>query len=180
MNLKKNISYTQNNMPMKKLKILLLALCPLMMAQAQTTLFVKAKTGTNNAFSLSTVKMLTFAGGNVIVNKTDASTSTFLCADLRNINFGATSNGIAETLRQSSGTLKLFPNPAIDVLNIETADATNAPSLIEIIGINGTVLLRSVLTNTHNTISVTTLPKGLYLVRSNNGITITSAKFIKQ
>jgi hypothetical protein len=165
----------------KKLKtcaVLLLGL-GLQATQAQIALIVKQKVGSTTSFNLSTLKSLTFAGSNVTVNKKDASTSSFVRSNVQYMNFGVNTD-IAPINRAENSKLTLFPNPAIDVLNIEIAHAGLQATLIEIVGIDGKVALRSVLHNTKNSISVSSLPKGIYLLRSNNGMSITNIKFIKQ
>jgi len=146
---------------------------------AQTALFVKQKVGSDTPFNLSTLKSLTFAGSNVTVNKKDASTSSFVRSNVQYMNFGVTTD-IAPINGVEKSKLILFPNPVLDVLNIEIANAGLQATLIEIVGIDGKVALRSVLHNTKSSISVSYLPKGLYLLRSNNGTNTTNLKFIKQ
>ncbi|MFZ4546357.1 MAG: PA14 domain-containing protein [Bacteroidales bacterium] len=57
-------------------------------AQAQTALFVKEKAGTNTPYNLSSLKMLTFNADNVIVNKKDASTRSYVRTNVQRMNFG--------------------------------------------------------------------------------------------
>jgi len=165
----------------KKLKtcvVLLLGL-GLQATQAQTALFVKQKVGINTPFNLSTLKSLTFAAGNVIVNKKDASTSSFARTNVQYMNFGINTD-IVQINGAESSKLTLFPNPVLDVLNVEIANAGLQATIIEIAAIDGKVALRSVLHNTKSSISVSSLPKGIYLLRSNNGTSTTNIKFIKQ
>lgn len=164
----------------KKLKtcaVLLLGL-GLQATQAQTALFVKQKVGTNTAFNLSTLKSLTFDGSNVTVNKKDASTSSFVRTNVQYMNFGINTD-IAAVVDKNS-KLTIYPNPVKDVLNIEIANENSQNTELEIVGIDGKVALRSTLYNSVNSFSVATLPKGLYLLRCNNGTNIISTKFIKQ
>jgi len=162
----------------KKLKtcaVLLLGL-GLQASQAQTALFVKQKVGTNTPFDLSTLKMLTFAGGNVTVLRKDARTSSFVRSNVQYMNFAENKvNELAPINGEQNGKLILFPNPVQDVLNIEMGNDGINPTQIEIVGIDGKVVLRTVLYNAKSTISVSFLPKGLYLLRSKYG----TSKFIK-
>lgn len=165
---------------MKKLAIIFFALCPLIIVQAQSALFVKEKVGTNTAFNLSKIKSLTFVGVNVTVNKKDASTSSFIRTDVQYINFGVNySTNIAPIKVESDRSLTLYPNPSHDVLNIELSNPNSQAAQIEIIGIDGKVALRCVLNQAIGSISIVALPKGLYLLRCNNGTNTTSTKFIK-
>jgi hypothetical protein len=163
---------------LKTCAVLLLGL-GLQATQAQTALFVKQKVGINTPFNLSTLKSITFDGSNVTVNKKDASTSSFVRTNVQYMNFG-----INTDIDQINGTvnskLKIFPNPVIDVLNIAYSETISQLIQIEIIGIDGKVALHSTLYNSVNSFSVATLPKGLYLLRCNNGTNIISTKFIKQ
>ena len=164
---------------MKKLKILLLMLCSLLIAQAQTALFINEKVGTNTPFILNTIKVITFAAGNITVNLKDASTSTFARTDVKYLNFGMNStNEIVPINGMQNAELRLYPNPVKDILHIEIANSQSTQ--IEILGIDGRTVMSNLITNTHSTISVSPLPNGLYLLRSNDGTIISSKKFIKQ
>jgi len=161
--------------------VLLLMGFGLQTTQAQTALFVNQKVGANTAYNLSTLKKLTFASGNVTVVKQDANTSSFVRANVQFLNFGdIKSTDIVSINEEQPPRLTLFPNPVQDVLNLEIAKADLLTTQIEIIGIDGKVAFRSVLHNDKSSISVSFLPKGLYLLRSSNGINTTNLKFIKQ
>ena len=137
---------------------------------------VNPKVGSSTSFSISQVQNLTFSGGNLVVNKKDATTSSYNRSNVAYINF--TSGFMtAMTAPQITSKLTLYPSPAHDVMNIEFADAAIQTVNIEIIGIDGKVLLRTVLNNAKSSISVSSLPKGIYFCRTNNGII---TKFIKQ
>lgn len=163
---------------LKTFAVLLLGL-GLQAVQAQTALFVKQKAGTNISFNLSTIKSLTFDGSNVTVNKKDATASSFDRSNVQYINFGVNTD-IAPINGAENSKLTLFPNPAKDVLNVEISNAEFKATLIEIVGIDGKVALRTVLNNTKNSITLSTLSKGIYLLRSINGTITTNQKFIKQ
>jgi hypothetical protein len=158
--------------------VLLLGL-GLQATQAQTALFVKQKVGNTTSFNLSTLKSLTFDGSNVTVNKKDASTSTFLRSNVQYMNFGVNTD-IAPINGAEKSILILFPNPVLDVLNIEIANTGLQATIIEIVGIDGKVVLHNVLHNAKSSISVSSLPKGIYLLRSNNETSTSNIKFIKQ
>ena len=167
----------------KKLRtcVVLLLGFGLQTAQAQTALFVKQKVGANTPFNLSTLKKLTFGGVNVTVVKNDASTSSFVRANVQYMNFGEyKSTEIVPIKEDQTPKLTLFPNPVQDMLSIEIANAGLIPTQIEIVGIDGKVALRSVLHIDNCYISVSSLPKGLYLLRSSNGTCTANMKFIKQ
>ena len=147
--------------------------------QAQTALFVKQKVGSNTPFNLSTLKSLTFAAGNVIVNKKDASTSSFARTNVQYMNFGVNTD-IAPINGEKNSKLTLFPNPVQDVLNIAYTNENAQNMLLEIVGIDGKVALKTQLGNATSIISVATLPRGFYVCRIINGTKTQTGKFVKQ
>jgi hypothetical protein len=70
--------------------VLLLQCFGLQVAQGQTALFVKEKAGANTPYNLKSLKMLTFSAGNLVVNKKDASTSSYVRSNIQYLNFGET------------------------------------------------------------------------------------------
>jgi len=165
----------------KKLKtcaVLLLGL-GLQATQAQTALFVKQKVGSNTPFNLSTLKSLIFDGSNVTVNKKDASTSSFVRSNVQYMNFGVNTD-IAPINGEKKNKLNLYPNPVQDVLNIEYSIENAQNMLLEIVGIDGKVALKTQLGNATNFVSVASLPRGFYVCRIINGTKTQTGKFIKQ
>jgi len=146
--------------------------------QAQNSLNVHEKSSTLTAFATSDVQKLTFAGGNLTVTKKDANTSLYAMTNVAYLNFTSPAAGVA-TL-QAVNKLEVYPNPAQDILNIKFSDATTQAVQVEIIGIDGKTAMRTVLHNAKSSISVSNLPKGIYLCRCTNGTNTSSTKFIKQ
>ncbi len=79
-----------------------------------------------------------------------------------------TTNALNVDFNQS---VRVFPNPANDILNIQLDDnLSNQDLMIEILDLNGRVLKQSNLTQTSNTqLSLTELSQGMYLIRVYNG-----------
>lgn len=164
----------------KKLKLLALLLFVLGLnaLMAQAVLNVKEKTGTTTTINLMNVKSLTFVGGNLIVNKKDASSGTFALLGIQNLNFSP-GTGI-ETLRTAQSSFNIFPNPVKDVLHINDLTNDIVNQQIEIIGIDGKMILSTIFNPSENGISVYHLTRGLYFCRVLNENTWKTAKFIKQ
>ena len=85
--------------------------------QAQNTMFVNERSGTQMPFTFTSINKLTFASGNMTVNKKDGSTSIYALTDIRYLNFGITT-AIAEIRGDENNDMLLFPSPATDQLNI--------------------------------------------------------------
>ncbi len=145
--------------------------------QAQNSLNIHEKSSAKISFSISNVQKMTFAGGNMTVSKKDASTSVYALTNLAYMDFNSLVTSSLTPFTESK--LALYPNPTQDVLNIEIANASLQTVQVEIVGIDGRVALSTMLNNAKRSVYVATLPKGIYLVRCNNGTNISSTKFIK-
>ncbi|PKP32795.1 MAG: hypothetical protein CVT99_03760 [Bacteroidetes bacterium HGW-Bacteroidetes-16] len=73
--------------------------------------------------------------------------------------------------------LRVFPYPAESVLNIKNsgADVLNCT----IISISGQQLRQFRLEGSNTHINIEALPKGVYFLQFNNGVAISSKKFVK-
>lgn len=83
-------------------------------------------------------------------------------------------NGIAETV--NAGSVRLYPNPASDVLFIDT---DNAAALVELYSADGRLAASETLTGIHNRIGTENLSAGLYVfqVKDRSGKVIERGKF---
>lgn len=150
--------------------------------QAQTSLNVKVKKGTETPFLLSNIAKLTFAIGNMTVNMKDASTSLFVISDVQNLNFEL-KTGIPQLNNDGNTTMSLYPIPALDVLNVQYSSATSGKAQFQIIDLSGKVVLQQTLScqigTNINTITVSHLHHGLYLCRLQQGTRLETTKFLK-
>ncbi len=74
--------------------------------------------------------------------------------------------------------IEIYPNPSNNYFNIEIY-SNNSPYLMELIGLNGEVLKRKLITNNHNIIALDNLKTGLYIVKLSCGEEIHYKKIIK-
>ena len=86
--------------------------------------------------------------------------------------------GIEESTRNTS-YYKIYPNPANETLSIVSRTGIDVKS-IEIIDIQGKVVLHQIVTNNNLSFNVSHFSKGLYLVRIENGNSIETQKLIIQ
>ena len=78
---------------------------------------------------------------------------------------------------QNENSIKLYPNPANDILNVSVTDA----STLEIISVTGQIVLSTLVENKNSTIDVSRLNRGIYFVKvtGNDGNAITQKLMIK-
>ena len=152
--------------------------------KAQTKLYVSQKSGTQTVFTASDLRKLTFDGGKMVVNKTDGSGSDYSLGDIRYLCFNDYITGVPQSVASQSSKLSVYPNPVADQLQIEYQTAKAGNTQIEILDLQGKLLLQQALGSTagtnHDQITVTKLAKGIYLCRVNNGKSIETIKFLKQ
>ena len=169
----------------KKLKLSALLLLGLGLTglQAQSTLYVKEHSGTQTSYTLSSIRKLTFPTGNMTVNKNAGSPTTYALNDIRYLNFIDLTTGVTQTDKAKSSNIELYPNPVNDQLQIsyETLNAGNVQ--VEIIDLQGKVLLQQTISSQNGTnqaiIPVSQLAKGLYVCRLQSNDKIGNIKFIK-
>ena len=82
---------------------------------------------------------------------------------------------------KSNQSVKIFPNPVGNKLNIELANAENKTVVVELLSIDGKLLKKELIIAIENQcqISVSGLLQGVYLCRINNGTSVEIAKFTK-
>ncbi len=140
---------------------------------AQNSLIVKQINGNLKGTALTSLSKITFAAGNMLVRKTDASIDSYLLSDVFNITFGIYS-GVTEITTNSS-LLTVFPNPATSCIQLKNLSEITA-NFICIYSLDGSRLIQKCMNSTSEPIDIRCLNKGMYLL-SVNGSTL---KFIKQ
>ena len=148
--------------------------------QAQT-MYVKESSGTQTAYTLSNIQKMSFSSGNLTVTKTDNSSGVFALSDLRYLNFSNITADLQEDLSVKSQQLKVYPNPAGDILNIDLTGMSEAEGTLSILNFEGkTVLSRQVNNEGVLSLDISSLPTGIYLCRYSNATEIKTVKIIKQ
>lgn len=175
----------QKNPQHKKvfLSVLLLFSIGLTGLYAQNKLYVKEKAGTQTSFTINNVRKLTFASGNMMVNKTDKSTSAYALSNTRYLSFRDFTTDVPQISLQESSNLILFPNPVTDQLQISYETMSEGTVQVAIFDVQGKVLLQQNLSSqtgsNHATIPILQLTKGLYMFRLQNGNKLETLKFLK-
>lgn len=166
-----------------KLIVMLLLVLGLTGAHAQTRLYIKEKSGTSSSLDLSTIRKLSFSGGNLMVNKTDGNSSTFGLNDLRFLSFIDFSSGIQPISNLEEMKFKLFPNPASDEIQMFFLSGKSGQLRIEIIDLQGKILHLEMIPTQNGantaTINISQLQRGMYMCRVRTDNKFEAIKFIK-
>ncbi len=139
------------------------------------TMFVRPITGTQSVYPVTDIQKLTFSAGNLIVNNTNGSSGTFALAGNRYINFTDLTLGtISQQVVKNS--FYVYPNPVSTVLNITNEDPAQSITHLEIISLEGRVLMKK---NTFQ-VDISALPRGMYFCRITSNKQTQTIKFLKQ
>jgi hypothetical protein len=157
----------------KRLKLIVLLLFGLGLTGLQAqTLYVKEKNCTQTAYALNSIQKLTFSSGNVVVQKTNNTAGVHALSGVSYMNF--------TDLMIGHSILTVYPNPVIDVLNIDFTCLIGEYT-ISILTVEGK-LMQTLNTNGNSLIAFNTsnLSPGIYLCRFANETEIKTIKFAKR
>jgi hypothetical protein len=139
------------------------------------TMYVRPNTGIQTPFPVDTIQKLTFSDGNLLVTSTAGANGTFVITDNRYINFTDLTLG-STTHELAKNSFYLYPNPSSTTINVANDDARQTISRIEIISLEGRVLIEQ----KSPQVEIVSLPTGMYFCKiAYNNISQT-IKFLKQ
>ena len=171
-------------MPQKTIKYFMLFWSGLsiFLSQAQSTLNIKQNSGINAQYMLTNVHKITFSTGTMSVYQKDATT-TYTLSAIQSLSFNQGISALNELKDNTASKLTLYPNPAPEQLTVSFESEAIENGQLQILDLQGRLYLQQNLkcqigTNLYN-VSVSELPKGLYICRLINSKTIATTKFIK-
>ncbi len=80
----------------------------------------------------------------------------------------------------TKGSIKVYPNPASNLLQVSVKDELSRNSSLKVIDTKGMVVLEQKLLSNPQPVNISALASGFYLVKINNGGVVITEKFIKQ
>lgn len=167
------------NKPLLKLRfvgvsLLLLGLTTL--TSAQNALNINDLNGVKTILPIKDIRNITFPASNISINKKNGTNFTLAVSSLRVMNF---STEIITSFNGSNFTVNsftIFPNPVNDILTI---NLSNESAKIQIVDLNGSIVINQSLNVLSNSLNVSNLPKGVYLCKIESGGIIETLKFVK-
>jgi hypothetical protein len=151
--------------------------------KAQSTLYVKEKSGTQTTIVLSDLKKLAIPPGSLVITKTTGSTSTFALSNLRYLSFINYTTDVRSIETDGNSSLSIFPNPVSDQLHISYKTAQACKVQFAIVNVQGSIVQQQSLSSqsgtNHATFAVNHLPVGLYILRLQSGSILETIKFYK-
>lgn len=108
-------------------------------------------------------------------NATNATTCYTLKVQLGTASVSGTGTEIT-----GSSLLKVYPSPATDVLNVSVLGEVTGKGSLKIVDVNGIVVLQQKISNSPQQVDISGLAKGVYMIKTENGGSVLSSKFVKQ
>jgi hypothetical protein len=150
-----------------------------MSASAQT-MFVRPIAGSQTTYPVADIQKLTFDNGNMLVTNNTGTNGSFALSGLRYVSFTDFNLGTSSP-ELATNKFYAYPNPASHMLSIAGSNTTQRVSQIEILSLEGRLLMQQKPANTTAPqVDISALPQGMYLCKITNGNQQQIIKFIKQ
>ena len=142
----------------KKTILSLLLFSGILLCSAQVNVEVQLISSGTQSFSISEAGKIYFDNGYLMVDDGNDAPFSFPLSDIRKVLFSGTTS--IETIE--SDHIRIYPNPATTFLRI--SNDRNSDSRYQIFSIDGRLLMSGVCKQ-EETINISRLPKGLYLIK---------------
>ena len=147
-------------------------------ASAQT-MYVRPIFGNQSIYPVANIQKLTFENGNLLVTNTTGSNGLYALADNRYINFTDLTLGTINPIAVEN-RFYVYPNPSNQWLNIANTNSSQTPNFVEVISVEGKLLMQYNPSTANYQIDISTLPQGMYLCKIISGNQMQTLKFLKQ
>jgi len=171
----------------KRLLILNMLLASVYVAQSQTNpgnsvLNVVMDEGGRSVFYTEEVNKLTFAGGELKLFDTEGTSHSFDIGDILSLNFRnyPILTSLPAIVHAKEEKTSLYPNPATDRLYFKSTLVENDEIRVEILTLDGKILISKNTNPYELSISVSGLSPGMYICRISSRNKLSSSKFIKK
>lgn len=151
------------------LLLILMAGLPGLKAQS---LIIRMNNGTENPELLSTIRNLTFSASDMMVAFKTGSSDVYGFSDIQKLYFD-TGTASSTNIPADDSKLNIYPNPADNRILIR--NIPKGTTMINIYRSDGSLLLQQAVSSAQETVDVSNLQSGLYLIIANGR----SAKFIR-
>jgi len=146
----------------------------------QNFMNVKTTSGTQTSYELSNIRKLTFPSTGNMTIKTTSGTEDYALENVCYLRFASVGTGIDNTT-SSISNLYLYPNPVVDVVNIQLSLTGSQVATVELLSIEGLILYKAqVNSESIFQINVSQFQHGVYFCRVNHAGNIETTKFLKK
>ena len=132
--------------------------------QSQNSMLLKFNDATQKTTLLTTLKKISFADGNIVLNYVSGTSDAFAVSLVQKLQFSTASG--TQDLFADAQSLLIYPNPVSDFISLK--NAPKGALNVTIYRLDGSILLNSELSSDAEQINVSGLIKGFYLLKVNN------------
>jgi len=143
-------------------------------------MYIMENNGLQKSYVLSSLQKITFSAGNAIVYNSNTDPIVYEINKLRYLSFKNLLSSFREELCPDASTLPIYPNPVINVLNIDLTNKIN-DGRINILSLDGKLIQsHTAKANSSIVINLSILSQGIYLCCYESSKENIIIKFIKQ
>lgn len=164
-----------------KIKLAVILALGICMAQLNAqTLNLRQTSGTLTPYLLGNIKKISFSSGNIQIENKSNSSDNYLLSTITYINFQSAPTIIA-SIDKPIGTI-IYPNPVQDVLNIRLLDDIKSLEYVEILSMEGIVILKASINaeSSLTQLNISELNSGIYFCHIKSTTLNETIKFIKK
>lgn len=139
--------------------ILLCLLCSGLSAKTVTVVKTELKSGEENSFTLNETGQISFSGRTLLIQSDEnAKISTINLEDIEKLNFSNVE--VSDVSQISDVKFNVYPNPVVDVLNVEVGGTVE----VEILSLDGKIMKRQTVEQ-KGEVDMSGLAAGIYGVK---------------
>ena len=135
-----------------------------MLAAGAQSLVITGRDGTETSFLLSSLRSFTFSNGNFLLRENSGLSDLFSLSEIQKISFADVATSVSGL---SSGEPYLYPNPAGPVISLKNLGSEQQEEVV-IYRSDGAAVLVTQLTADDNTVDISRLQKGLYILTAGS------------
>jgi hypothetical protein len=125
---------------------------------------IKKWDGSDKIIDLNSLRKITFAGGNLVLNYQSGSTESVVTSSVRKLVF-ASITGVNDVSVENNALL-VFPNPGVDFISLKNVSA--GVKNIGVYSICGIQVMNLQHYSNNDRIDISGLTKGIYIIKVNN------------
>ncbi len=100
------------------------------------------------------------------VNYLSGTKTSYELSTVSTVYFGDTSTSIEDNLSSDDQEISVYPNPASDIIYLK--NMTETGMYLSIYKIDGNLIQREIISDANQSVDISNLTKGIYIVRINN------------
>lgn len=132
-------------------------------------LYVDFKNGIENAKQIGSIQKLTFENNKMVFTYISGTSEMFSVSSIQKISFISVFTGINDfASEKNNNQISVYPNPVANELNFKNLPESSSDLFIY--RMDGALVLQTQINKFENTVDLSNLAVGIYLVRVNNQI----------